>query len=97
MTELIARGRQTGKSTELVKISAETGQYILVPNHRQAYFLRTLADELGLSIPFPLQPMELPPHGSSSIQRDGILIDNLDQILRAFTGVHVDAVTWNLP
>lgn len=46
--------RQTGKTTTLVKISAETGAIIVVPAYPMIKEVENIAKELGLEIPKPI-------------------------------------------
>ena len=50
----IIRGRQQGKTTELIKQCAEHGGYIVVQDQPEAYQLASLARSLNLNIPFPI-------------------------------------------
>lgn len=96
-TEFIVGGRGSGKSTELIKRSATTGQYIMVANKQRAKFLFERARRVGLIIPFPVTIHELldgSTFRSSRIRRDGLLIDDFDDVIAAiFSGVQINAVT----
>lgn len=46
--------RRSGKTTMLIKMSAETGAIIVVPNYMMASHIVYMAIKLGLSIPTPI-------------------------------------------
>ena len=50
----IIGGRGTGKSTELIRRSADTGNYIVVPTKRRANHLFKQAKDMGINIPYPV-------------------------------------------
>lgn len=98
MTEIISGGRYCGKSSELVRRSAATGIYILVVNRKRAEQLADLAQEMGLYIPFPVtirEYFEGNKFRGSSLERDGIYIDDVDDIVKSiFSTVEIKAVTF---
>lgn len=53
MTVYIA-GRQTGKTTHLIGISAKTGAVIVAPTYQMVKYIDQMARELGLQIPPPI-------------------------------------------
>lgn len=46
--------RQIGKTTMLVKMSAETGAIIVVPTYPMIKYVEDIAKDLGLEIPKPI-------------------------------------------
>lgn len=93
--KIIARGRRTGKTMEVIRESARTGNYILVSNQFQAKNVFKLSLEMGVSIPYPLTVSEME-KGSiqrTSVKRDGIIVDNADYILQQLLGVKVNTMT----
>jgi hypothetical protein len=92
----------TGKTTELIKKSAESGIYILVANRRRAEILVEHAKAMKLYIPFPVTLQEWLRsdnrfHGSS-ICRDGLLIDDIDSVIEElFRPIDIKAVTLRTP
>lgn len=97
MTDIIVGSRGSGKSTELIKMSAETGLYILTGTKSQAEYLFNQARELGLNIPFPVTWEDYVKGRlqGTYIQKDGVLIDEASHILsRALQGIPIKAVTW---
>lgn len=97
MTEIIAGKRQSGRSTALIKKSAETGIYILVANRKRAEHLALLARDLGYDIPFPvtLRDYFRSKFTGSCIRRDGIFIDDVDDVVEElFYPIEIKAVTF---
>lgn len=90
--KLIISGRGAGKTTELVRRSAETGYYIVTVNRQAALSVTYIARDLGLKIPFPLTAQEFIQGKYDSGVR-GVLIDDADDLLRSFSRVPVFAAT----
>lgn len=101
-TEILIGKGGTGKTTELIKKSAESGIYILVANRRRAEILVEQAKAMKLYIPFPVTLQEWLRsdnrfHGSS-IRRDGLLIDDIDSVIEElFSPIDIKAVTLRTP
>lgn len=57
--KIIAKGRGTGKTTELVKESARTGQYILASNKSHVRAIEQIAKKAGVTIPYPVTVDEI--------------------------------------
>lgn len=90
------RGRMTGKTTTLVRLSAKTGQHIVCGDAARARNIKRTAESLGVSIPEPITPAGAQWLRSSPNARDnGVLVDDLDYVLSAFLGTYVTDVTWN--
>ena len=94
MTEIIVRGRQGGKTTELIRRSAETGCYIVCTDARRARQIAHAAAGLGLSIPFPLTAGEWQGRAYYPPGTRGLLFDDLDRIIQGMSPVPVLAATW---
>lgn len=93
---VIMGGRQVGKSTKLIQISAETGRYILVTNRKRAAMLVKQAEGMGLYIPYPvtLEDFYKSRFDGSYIRKDGIYIDDADDLLKQiFNGIQIHAMT----
>lgn len=91
----IIRGRVTGKTTEAIKLSAETGSYIVVANRDQVDIIAKTAKELGISIPYPMTAEEVTRLNGSlrRINRNGVIVDEALYVLQKLLKVKVDAVT----
>lgn len=92
--KMIIRGRGNGKTSELIRLAAETGTYIVCTDHRRAWQIAQQAEGMGLSIPFPLTAEEWQrrSYGPPGVQ--GMAFDDLDRIIQGMTGVPVLAATW---
>lgn len=92
---IIYNGRRKGKTTELIKMSAEKNLYILVVNRNRQREVFELARDLNLNIPFPITVEEYFTSGKlrgSFINT--ILIDDADDILQQiFNTVVIDTIT----
>lgn len=86
--------RRTGKTTKLIEESAKTGCYILVASRCQAKAVFKLAIELGMVIPYPVTINEIDPHKvmGSSLERDGILVDEALIVLQKMIGLKIKGV-----
>ena len=97
MTELILGSRRSGKTLELIKRSAKDGIYILTLNKRRADDLFRFAQSVGFDIPYPvsIEDFRRNRFAGSSIEREGLYIDQADDILnQVFSGIELKGVTW---
>lgn len=95
MTEYIIGERRSGKTTELIRRSAETGAYILVANKYTASLIFKQAKLNDYDIPYPITIVDVLSRTiNKSVRSKGILIDELDMILSGlFDGVPIHAAT----
>lgn len=93
--EIIYKDRGQGKTTELIKRSAETGNYIVVPNRNRALNIVRRAQEMGYNnIPFPITIEEVLQHGFRGTYIKKVLVDDVDLIIRQLLGpVECEAMT----
>ena len=89
--KIISAGRRQGKTTELIKKSNKEWKYIICANKRRVNNIVKTADEMGLNIPYPITISELPL--SKGQKMDGVLIDDIEDILQYLIGKRVDYVT----
>jgi hypothetical protein len=82
---VIARPRGSGKTTELIKMSAKNWIYIVVKDHRTAYRTMEMAKRMELEIPFPLTFEEYI-NGQFSITISKVLIDDAEFLLQEVAG-----------
>lgn len=94
VTDLIIRARQGGKTTELIRRSAQTGGYIVCTDQRRARQIAQHARDLGLNIPFPLTAGEWQRRDYHRPGVKGFLFDDLDMIIQGLSAVPVIAATW---
>ena len=89
---LIRKGRGTGKTTELIHLSAKRGIPIIAPTMMMAESVKKQAREMGLDIPEPTSINKVVNQGG----RPGkYLIDELELCLNQL-GIDPVAVTSNL-
>jgi len=80
--EVIARPRGEGKTTELIKTSAKTGDIIVAVNPTMVKHIQQMAKWMGLNIPDPITYDEyLEGQIWQGKTFDGFLIDDLDLLL----------------
>lgn len=94
--DIIVGKRQYGKTTHLIKRSAAEWVYILTSDHKRASEIFHMAQNMNLDIPYPITLDEYFGNNlnGSSIRRDGILIDDADQILQMmFARVPIKCIT----
>ena len=93
--KIILKPRQTGRTTELIKMAAEHNLYIVTTDRNRALFIDKMAKDLGLKIPFPITVRELPihpvmRHGCSFVNE--VLVDDADQVLECLVGTKIKAL-----
>lgn len=89
--KLITGNRISGKTTELIKKSSNSGIYILVETREQALLIAKQAKELKLKIPFPITVDELMKSTPSKFIREkGVLIDESLRVLQFILPVHIN-------
>lgn len=79
--EIIARPRGCGKTTELIKISARTGDYIISPCRSTVIRTMEMAEKMELKIPKPFTYEEFLSESWRGLDINGFLIDDLDLLL----------------
>ena len=93
--DIIYKGRGKGKTTELIKMSAEKNLYILVADRNRQREVFNLARDLNLNIPFPITVEDY--FRSDKLRGsfiNTILIDDADYILQQiFNTVVIDTIT----
>lgn len=102
MTEFIIGKRCSGKTTELIKRSSETGAIIVVANMAQADCIYHEAKDMGFDIPKPISIKVLKnivdgrtePYTHNELKKKRILVDELQMLLcPLFNNIPIDAVT----
>lgn len=90
----IIKGRGEGKTTELIKMSYKTGDYIVVCTEARRKAICEQAKEMGLHIPYPVifEEYQQCRFRGSFVRK--ILIDDADDMLRhIFKEVEIEAIT----
>lgn len=97
---VIVGGRQSGKTTELIRIAHETDQYLVEPNRNMANYTFRMARGMGMPIRNPVTPDELlgTPLRDSAYGRlhpiGGVLVDEAQEVLeRILRCGHIDAMS----
>lgn len=93
--KIIIKPRQTGRTTEMIKMAAEHNLYIVTTDRMRAHFIAKMARDLGLNILFPITVRELPIHPNHATQE--ILIDDADHVLEYLVGTRIKAITMEAP
>jgi predicted HAD superfamily phosphohydrolase YqeG len=91
--KIINRARGGGKTTEAIKESNRTWKYILVLNYDRARQVAKLSKDLDIDIPFPITVEELKRDYLAGSNVEGLIIDELDDVLYALTRHHVTMAT----
>lgn len=90
----IIKGRRTGKTTELIKISEKTQAYILVANKKRQQLIANMALSIGVTIPYPVTIEDYLRNHFRGTFIKNILIDDADDVLKTIFGtVNIDAIT----
>jgi len=91
--EIISGARMTGKTTELIRKSAESGSYMVVATMYEAARAMGAAAALGLQIPTPITYSEFERREYAGNNIRGFLIDNADRLLQQMTHVPIESIT----
>ena len=90
--EKIITPRGHGKTLQLIKKSASSGNYIVCSNSDEAKRIFSEAVKMGLKIPFPITYREFI-RNEYKRELSGFLIDNVDLFVKSFTNVPINAIT----
>ena len=91
----IIKERGHGKTTELIKISAQTGDYVICRDHREANRIQNVAHKMKLNIPLPITYGEFMSKSYHAKGISGFLIDNIEKFCQSLTIVPINAITLN--
>ncbi|MGG0667853.1 hypothetical protein ABE073_04905 [Lederbergia citrisecunda] len=78
---LVGGRRSCGKTTELIKLASVKRLYIVCASRERVRYIERLANEMGLSIPFPISVDELP---LRSVHIKEVLVDDIEDVLSYF-------------
>jgi hypothetical protein len=87
---LIIGGRQTGKTTALIKSAHDQRAYIVCPNERMKRSVAKMAQDMEITIPYPVSMAELPFH--TPFVRS-VMVDEGQLLLQELIGKPVEAMT----
>lgn len=105
MSKYIIKKRGDGKTTDLIKESAEKGLYIICCNRQRVQSIVQQAQKLGYNIPFPVTLEEIllsrshggRPFGLPYILSKGkVLVDDVDDIMQELAGMPCAIITGTL-
>lgn len=97
MKKIIKKPRSE-KTTELIKISAETGNVIITANYIMAKCTFEMAKEMGLDIPYPMDICSFLNNKKNHMYNsefNNVLVDNADWCLQQLFGnkTKIDIIT----
>lgn len=87
--KIVSIPRQSGKTTDLIKLASEEWYYIICSNRQRACYIADMATKLNLDIPFPITFNELPLR-SKFIK--GVLIDDFEELLHLLVGGNIPII-----
>jgi hypothetical protein len=90
---IILDKRKSGKTNRLIKMSADTGYYIVCPTIAEASLIFSKAQKQGLDIPFPISYNEFITRDYYGKGIKGFLIDDADRLLARLTDLPIGAIT----
>lgn len=94
--KLIKWGRNSGKTTEAIKIAAENFAYMVVRTQDEARRVASMARDMGLDIPFPITFHEFVTGAFSPRGCRAFVVDGLDALVDYHRrGVPILAATWD--
>lgn len=90
--------RRAWKTSKLVQLSYDTWKYIVCSDRNRVENIVDVAKKMELEIPFPVTIQELKKSQWSSLQRDWVLVDDFDDIVRSlvlqnFRHIDIDTVS----
>lgn len=84
-----------GKTYQLIKKSALTGDYIVCHEQNEAIRIQKRAIAMGVTIPFPVTYKEFNKQQYCGNNISGFLIDNVEMFLQSLTNVKINAISLN--
>ena len=88
--KIIQGNRQSGKTTELIKMSSRENKHIVCNYADEKIRIGRMAKRMGMEIPKVILPHELPLKG---MRVESVLVDNVECVLEQLLGAKVDYVT----
>lgn len=87
--KIITGERQSGKTTKLIRIAAETGAYIVCRSIEEAQRIHKLSRDKGVKIPLPVTYKEF----LQSTVRNRYVVDNADDLLQYISRGRIEAIS----
>lgn len=97
MTDLLVQHASSDRTEDLILRAVEVRAMIVCADHARAAEIIQQAEEMGLSIPYPLTAGELHTGGYYKEGIEHLVIDDLGSLISIWAGFTVDAVTWTFP
>ena len=91
--EIICKSRRMGKTTDLIKLSAKSGGYIVCLCLDEANRIFHQADSMGLNIPYPITFSEFINKQYYGKGIKEFLIDNADLLLQQMSSVPIRVIS----
>lgn len=85
--------RGCGKTHQLIRKSAETGNYIVCANISEAHYIQMQSISFNYVIPLPITYDEFINKKYHSKNINGFLIDNVDNLLEYMSNVPINTIT----
>ena len=89
--KLIGGSRGCGKTTELIKLSSETGRPIICVGARRVRALRDMAKDMGLSMPYPVAVNRYLDYYPKEV-----VIDDIEIVISALLNANVSVASTSL-
>lgn len=89
--EIICRGRKTGKTIQLIRMSAKTGTPIVVGSMAEKQSIKDMEKALGIIIPEPFTVSEL--KGGKYVPPTSVYVDNAECLLQRLLETKIAAIT----
>jgi hypothetical protein len=94
--KVIDKTRQSGKTTELIKMCHSRHGYIVCSSRDEALRIHKVSRDLGYKIPLPITYDEFIQKRYYAYGGNVIYIDNVEMLLRAMTPCEIGAITVNV-
>jgi hypothetical protein len=89
----IIKPRASGKTTELIKLCAWYGGYIVCKNYNMVKYIEQKARSMNLKISYPMTYQEFIDRHYFSRNIQSFYIDDVEELLRYMTPVEIKAIT----
>ena len=93
----ITGGRATGKTTEMIRLCADNGGYIVCRSKVHADRILQMAQDMKVNIPRPLTFGEFLDHQYYGLGIGKFHIDDVDALLQSLTHVPIESISINGP
>jgi hypothetical protein len=87
--KIISKNRGEGKTTELIKLSAETGYRIVVHDDHLVKIISEKAKEMNLEVPFPISKQQI---NLKQFSEETFLIDELELFVDSSNKIHAATI-----